>query len=148
MGLSVLEIVIAVAILGVALGIGSLLVPRDGFALDQAAKGLLADVQLTRLEAVSGARYVRLAIEPAENRYRVVEVDWNGTAWTEVAQLKVVAMSDQRTERVTIAANAVNDLIYDPRGNPIGLGSQSVVFSSRSGRSVSVSISQQGLARL
>lgn len=147
-GISIVEIVLALAILAATMGAASLLLPRGGFAVQQAAKGLIADVQLARLEAVSGARYVRLAMEPEQNRYRLVEVVWTGSSWSSVAELKVVNMADQRTERVMVAADPAHDLFFDPRGNPIGQGAQAVVFSHSSGRSATVIISQQGLATL
>jgi len=146
-GISVVELVIVLAIAGILFAIAPLAIPRDGLAVSQAAEGLIADTQLARFEAISRAAYVRLAVEPDEDRYRLLEVTWNGTSWDVVRVLKEVRMADDRTQRVRItSANSTNDLIYDPRGNPIGLGVQTVVLDTPSGRSETVTISQQGRA--
>lgn len=147
-GFSILELILIVAVIGVLGTIGYAAFPREGFALNQAAEGLISDSRLARSEAISGARYVRLAMEPAQNRYRILEITWTSGSWTEVAEVKTVSLGDRRTERVTLSTDSNFDLIFDPRGNPIGLGPQDVVFTAPSGRTVTVSLSQQGMASI
>lgn len=145
-GITILELVVAVAILGVLLGIGFVLLPRDRFAVNQAAEGLRADVELARFQAIRSGGFVRLAIEPGDDAYRLVEVEWDGSAWGELAVLKEVPLSGPRTPPVEIgAASSFNDLYFDPRGNGIGQGAQSIVLeSATSDYARTVSISQQG----
>lgn len=147
-GLTIVELVIVVAIAGVILAVGLVLFPRDGFALSQAAEGLVSDTKLARFEAISRASYVRLAIEPNENRYRLLEVEWDAanSTWVTNNVIKAVRLGDSRTERIAISTDDDNDLMFDPRGNPIGLGVQTVQFLAVSGRSANVTISQQGRA--
>lgn len=145
-GFGLVEVLVVLAIAGVLFAVVPLVLPRDGLAVNQAADGLVADVQLARFEALSRAAYIRLAMEPAANRYRLLEVEWNGAGWDVLRVIKEVPLADRRTARVTLTADASNDLIYDPRGNPIGLGVQAVRFDTPSGRTATVTISQQGRA--
>lgn len=148
-GITFIEVVIVLAVAGVLFAIAPLVLPRDGLALRQATEGLIADTQLARFESISRATYVRLAIDPDGDAYSLLEVAWNaGTgSWDVVRVLKQVRMGGDRTQRVRIAsAETENDLLFDPRGNPIGLGVQNVVFDTPSGRSATVTISQQGRA--
>jgi prepilin-type N-terminal cleavage/methylation domain-containing protein len=144
--LTTIELLIALAIIGILIGIGYVVLPRDRFAVNQAAEGLRADVELARFQAVGRGGYVRLAIDPGANRYRLVEVEWNGSTWVEVAELKVVPLSTNRTPTVRIGGGStLNDLFYDPRGNAIGQGAQTLLLESASSDYVrTVSISQQG----
>src|SRR5690606_14537648 len=107
---------------------------------------LRADVELARFHALGRGSYVQLAIEPDANQYRLVEVAWNGSDWDERDEIKVVPMSSNRTPTVRIGAGStLNDLYYDPRGNAIGQGAQTLLIESTSSDYVrTVNISQQG----
>lgn len=140
-GFSILEILVALALVGVLLSVGVAVIPRDRLAVRQAAEGLARDVQLARFQAISGNRYVRLEIRPDSNDYRLVERD-SGVV------LKSVSLTgDNRTARAAIldVDNPANNIVFDPRGIGIGTGPQSVVIGSpSSGYSLTVSISQPG----
>lgn len=145
-GLTTIELLVALAVIGILIGIGYVVLPRDRFAVNQAAEGLRADVELARFQALGRGGYVRLAIEPGANRYRILQVEWDGSTWDEIAEIKVVPLSTNRTPTVRIGAGStLNDLFYDPRGNAIGQGAQTLLLESASSGYVrTVDISQQG----
>lgn len=140
-GLSILEVLIAVAIVGVILGIGFLRLPSDRLAVNQAADGLVSDVKLARFQAISRNTYVQVNVMPGTNSYEIVERDSG-------AVIKSVKLGgDQRSGSVRLAAVDVpgNRVVFDPRGIGIGNGPQSVTFASnRSEYTRTVDISQQG----
>lgn len=141
-GLSLLEILVVVAVLGVILGVGFLLLPSDRLAVNQAADGLVSDVKLARFQAISRNKYVQVNVFPDSNAYEVIERDSG-------AVIKSVRLgSDQRSGSVRIRSVDVpaNHVVFDPRGIGIGMGPQSVTFSSnRSDYTKTVDISQQGM---
>ena len=149
-GLTTTELLLVVAVLGIIGAIAFVVLPRDRFAVNQAVEGLVADVDLARASAIRGNQYVRLAIEPDQNRYRLVEVAWTGSGWSELRDLKVVGLSDSRTQTARIdGSSALNDLFFDPRGNAIGQGTQTIVIASGSSDFTRiVAISQQGRVSL
>lgn len=138
---SILELLLAVAVVGVLVAAGFLVMPRDRLAVRQAAEGLARDVQLARFQAISRNTYVVVDVRPADNGYRIMERD-SGVV------LKSVSFADGgRTARAAILGvnNEANDIVFDPRGIGIGPGPQSVVIGSpSSGYSVTVAISQPG----
>lgn len=149
-GLTTVELLLVVAVLGIIGAIAFVVLPRDRFAVNQAVEGLVADVDLARSTAIRGNQYVRLAVEPDQNRYRLVQVTWTGSGWSEVRDLKVVGLSDTRTQTVRIdPSSTLNDLFFDPRGNAIGQGAQTIVLASGSSDFTrTLAISQQGRVAL
>lgn len=142
-GFTFVELLVAIAVIGVLVSIGIVSIPSERFAVRQAAEGLASDVQLARFQAISRNTYVRVDILAGSNAYRLVERD-SGEV------IKFVDFDgDSRTARVAILSvdNDANDIVFDPRGIGIGLGPQSVVLGNAStGFSVTVSISQPGRA--
>lgn len=144
-GFTLLELLVIVAVMGILFGIGFVNLPRDRFAVRQAAEGLARDVQLARFQAISRNTYVRLEIDPASDSYVIRERD-SGTA-IKTVQL-AGSSSTPQTEIGSVDVDA-NDLVFDPRGIGIGLGAQRVVISSTaSDYTKTVVISQQGKASI
>lgn len=149
-GFTTMELLVVIAVLGIVGAIAFVVLPRDRFAVNQAVEGLVADVDLARASAIRGNQYVRLAIEPDQNRYRLVAVTWTGSGWSELRELKVVGLSDSRTQTARIdGSSTLNDLFFDPRGNAIGQGTQTIVLASGSSDFTrTLAISQQGRVSL
>jgi type II secretion system protein H len=143
-GFSLLELLVVIAVLGVLLGIGFVNLPRDRFAVNQAAEGLARDVQLARFEAIRRNTFVVLQIDADNNRYQIVERDGG-------AVFKRVELGSSSTPQARIASvdAPANNLVFDPRGIGIGLGPQAVVIgSTATDYSKTVRLSQQGRASI
>lgn len=144
-GFTLIEVLIVLAVIGVLAGIGYSALPRDQFAVRQAAEGLMRDVQLARFHAISRNTYVLLDVDAATDTYRLVNRS-DGTA------IKIVQLGgDSRSPTAEIASVDIdaNDLVFDPRGVGIGLGPQTIVVASTaSAYAGTVSISQQGRATI
>lgn len=142
-GMTIIELLVALAVLGILVAIGFINLPRDGFALRQAAEGMTRDVQYARFLAITSNTYVAFEIDATADRYAVVERD-SGEV------LKTVNVgTDARAPRIEISAvdAPANRLVFDPRGVGIGLGPQQVTLSSvASPQQEVVLISQQGRA--
>jgi type IV fimbrial biogenesis protein FimT len=140
-GFTLLEVIIVVTILGVLLTIGITQLPRDRFAVNQAAEGLARDVQLTRFEAIRRNEFVVLRFDVAANGYQLIERD-SGTV------IKRVTFGDAATPQVRLASvTPSGDVLFDPRGITRSNQEVQVLFSSRtSDFTRAVLISQQGRA--
>jgi prepilin-type N-terminal cleavage/methylation domain-containing protein len=127
-GFSILELMVVVAVLGVLLGIGFVNLPRDRFALNQAAEGLSRDVQLARFQAISRNTFVVLEVNQAANGYDLRERDGGRV-------LKTVRFGDSSTPQVRVqsVSPSAATLVFDPRGVGIGTNTQTVVLQNASG---------------
>lgn len=141
LGITIIELLIAVAILGILVGVGIISLPSDRFAVNQAAEGLSSDIKLARFQAISRNTYVLVEASVDDNGYVIRERDSG-------VEIKRVALAgDGRTPGVVLEAVDIpaNDVVFDPRGIGIGNGPQEIVFSStRSGFARTVAVSQQG----
>lgn len=167
-GVSLIEFLVVVAIIAILLGVGSIHLPRDRFAVDQAAQGLARDIQLARFEAIRLNWYVGIHIEPGieASRYLLYcdnpncldpdsprdpsasnrRFDGDGTETV----LKTVLLGRAHGSLATIrSASQTNRIVFDPRGLPAALINQTIEVGNLDGsytREVVVSV--QGNARL
>lgn len=141
LGFTIVELLIVLAIVGILGAIVFTNIPRDHFAVRQAATGLARDVELARFQAISRNTYVIVEIDTDDNSYVVSERD-------SAAVIKRVNFDGHsRTPNVRVASVDVdaNDIVFDPRGIGIGLGPQTIILESTiSDFTRTVTISQPG----
>lgn len=143
-GLSLIEIVIVLAIIGILTAIGVANMPRDRFAVNQAAEGLARDFQFIRLEAIRRNAFVGLRFLPDSNSYMIFEDanrDFTYNA-DDDATIKTVNLG---AGGVMVSTSAPEGKLFDPRGIPTDFGSVAITLSGRTGAySKNVCISGQG----
>ncbi len=173
LGVTLLEILIVLAMLGIFFAVGAAVLPRDRFAVSQAAKGLARDFQAARFEAISRNWFVGLHLDPGTNSYFIYcDNPGNGTpgdATTDcrnpnfdpvIAQsnkqydvgdvvLKTVTLSNDYGSLVKLVPANYSATVFDPRGNVYNAANKTVQISNAQGNHVQkVILSQQGRARI
>ena len=152
-GLSLIELVVVLAVLGVFLALG---VPRlnpDPQAVNQAARGLGEQVVRARLEAIRQNSFVGLLLDPGgAGRYLVfVDENANGTLDTGERVIQEVRFGQGEWARVRLDRERSTlgnlPLLFDPRGLPAKPITATLVLTS-GGATRKVVISQQGRARV
>lgn len=154
-GFSLLELLIVIAIVGIlsAIGVGNL--PRDRFAVQQAAQGLSRSVQLARFEAINRNTFVGVNVKEAAggNRY-VLFIDANRNAKYDTGETEIrnVQLGADETALVNVSSPSEMNLVFDPRGVTYFVGTPAdstvVLGSKTTSYSRSVLISAQGRARI
>ena len=142
-GISILELLVVMAIVGILAGLGFVNLPRDRFAVNQAAEGLARDVQLARFEAIRRNSFVDLRVDQAENRYRIIETDTDQI-------IKTVSLGGSATPQAEFG-DVTNDGIirFDPRGIGVGAAGIDVEIRSATGNYTrDVRINAQGRASI
>ncbi|AEB11451.1 GspH/FimT family pseudopilin [Marinithermus hydrothermalis] len=154
-GVTFLELLIVLAILGVVLVLGAANLRPDRFAVNQAARGLAAQVTRARLEAIRQNCPVGVFILTAgAGGYAV-----RGGVWDEdqdqcvdtVFQTVRFGEGQLASVRLDTAASTLGHfpIFFDPRGVPIGLVNGTVVLTNTGGDyNKRVVISPQGRARI
>ena len=71
-GISILELLLVIAIVGILLGLGFWSIPRDRIAVNQAAERFERDVERARFNAINFNVSVVFAVDDAENGYEAV----------------------------------------------------------------------------
>ena len=142
-GISILELLVVMAIIGILAGLGVVNLPRDRFAVNQAAEGLARDVQLARFEAIRRNTFVDLQIDQAANRYQILEEESRQV-------IKSVGLGGTGTPRVEIGEVSNGGVIsFDPRGIGVGAAGTDVVFRTTTGNYTrTVLINPQGRASI
>ena len=145
-GISILELLVVMAIIGILAGLGFVNLPRDRFAVNQAAEGLARDVQFARFQAISRNTFVVLEIDEAENAYRIVERDTGAV----IKNVQLGGSSSTAQTAIELGENADKiQLIFDPRGIGRGSGAQHVVIESTATEHTrTVRLSGQGRATI
>ena len=142
-GISILELLVVMAIVGILAGLGFVNLPRDRFAVNQAAEGLARDVQLARFEAIRRNTFVDLEIDQDANRYQILEEESQQV-------IKSIGLGGTGTPRVQIGEVSNDGVIsFDPRGIGVGASGTDVVFRTPTGNYTrTVLINPQGRASI
>jgi type IV fimbrial biogenesis protein FimT len=151
-GVTLLELLLVIAIVGILGAAGFAAVPRDRFAVNQAAEGLARSFNLARLEAVRRNEFVGLYLESAAagNGYALF-VDANGNGQYDAGEqiIKRVRFAGGAVKIASVGASPTRSLVFDPRGMTFGIFTGTVEFANLStSYSRKVIVSQQGRARL
>ncbi|WP_135255590.1 GspH/FimT family pseudopilin [Thermus caldilimi] len=149
-GLTLIELVIIIAILGVLLALGIGYLGSDRLAVNQAAQSLAAQVTRARLEAIRRNSFVGIQFGTQGFGGYVVFVDANrdGTfnPGETVVQSVTFGQGDWARVRLT-AVSGASTLVFDPRGIPTSFTPSTVTLGNRAGTySKTVQISGQGRA--
>lgn len=149
---TLIEVLVALAILGVILGMTALSLRPDRTAVNQAARGLAANVTRARLEAIKFNAYAGLRVDASQKSYTVwVDTDGNGvfTAGTDRV-LQQVMLGQGELARVTLGSGTtLTSIVFDSRGIPQNQGGGSVVFTDLgNGYSRTVVVNAQGRAKV
>ena len=173
-GVTLLELLIVLAMLGIFFAIGAVTLPRDKFAVSQAAKGLARDFQAARFEAISRNWFVGLHLDPATNSYLIYcDNPVNGTIGNIITDcrdpdfdpfdkasnkqydagsdvvLKTVTLSNDYGSLVKLVPANYSATVFDPRGNVYNAVNKTIQLSNaRGGYVQKVILSQQGRARI
>jgi type IV fimbrial biogenesis protein FimT len=145
-GFSLLELLVVIAVIGILVAIGFVNLPRDRFAVNQAAEGLARDVQLARFEAIRRNEFMGLRVEPAQNRYFLYE-DLNRNNQFDEGE-PITKSVDLGASGVAITNDAAFAITFDTRGiyrsigRGVQLSNQSNTYPKR------ICISTQGRARI
>ncbi len=151
-GVTLLELLLVMAIIGILGAVGFAAVPRDRFAVNQAAEGLARSFSLARLEAVRRNEFVGLHLESvaAGNGYSLF-IDANGNGHYDAGEpvIKSVRFASSAVNLSSVGASPAKSLVFDPRGMTFGIFTGTFEFANLSGSySRKVIVSQQGRARL
>jgi type IV fimbrial biogenesis protein FimT len=149
---TLIEVLVALAVLGVILGMTALSLRPDRTAVNQAARGLAANVTRARLEAIKFNTYAGLSVDAAQQSYMVwVDTDGNGvfTAGTDRV-LQQVRLGQGELARVTLGSGTtLSGIVFDSRGIPQNQGGGSVVFTGLGNSySKTVVVNAQGRAKV
>ena len=79
-GLTVLELIVVIAVLGILFGIGFAVLPRERIAMNQAAERFERDLQRARFNAISYNTTVRIDVDAENSAYRAAPVPASGSA--------------------------------------------------------------------
>lgn len=122
-GFTFVELLVVIAIIGIVAAIGFANLPRDRFAVNQTAEGLMRDFQLARFEAIRRNEFVGLRVDPSAQQYVLFEDRFVGTTRNsqpdEGEIFKTVRISEFGPVKVTDETSTT--MIFDPRGIPSGI---------------------------
>ncbi|WP_038056254.1 GspH/FimT family protein [Thermus amyloliquefaciens] len=151
-GLSLLELLVVLGVLGVLLGLGLPLLSPNRLALDAAARSLAAQVTRARLEAIRHNAFAGLQVFTEGAGGYAVFLDRNGNrAYDPGEEVQRVRFGEGDWARVRLdpgqSALGNMPLLFDPRGLPAKPITGTIALSSGPATR-KVVVSQQGRARL
>lgn len=135
-GLTLLELLVTFAVLGIVAGGATMVWPRltAAFRLEAGVRQLAADLHDTRVLAVAAAARARVVLVPGAARYRLERADDDGTFHL---------TAERRLPRgVRIAdVNSGGDFVFTARGNA---ENGTVVLADQRGLRASLRLNQRG----
>jgi type IV fimbrial biogenesis protein FimT len=149
---TLIEVLVALTILGVILGMATLSLRPDRTAVNQAARGLAANVTRARLEAIKFNAYAGVSVDALQKSYMVwVDTDGNGVFTAGIDRvLQQVRLGQGELARVTLGSGTtLTGIVFDSRGIPQNQGGGSVVFTDLGNSySKTVVVNAQGRAKV
>lgn len=152
-GLSLIELVIVIAVLGILLALGIVYLPSDRLAVNQAARSLAAQVTRARLEAIRRNEFVGLQLQTGGTGGVVLSVDANRNSSYDLGEPIFHSMNFGTGDwgRVRLqSVSGASALVFDTRGIPRdGTQVTTVTLVNRAGSyTKKVVISPQGRAQV
>ncbi|WP_279165306.1 GspH/FimT family protein [Thermus scotoductus] len=157
-GLSLLELVVVLAVLGILLALGTGYLNSDRTAVNQAAQSLAAQVTRARLEAIRRNEFVGLALRTnGAGGYAVfLDTDRDGVQDAGETILQTVTFGQGDWARVRLSGLQQNNtavssatLVFDTRGVPQNFAILTITLSNRAETyTKTVQISEQGRATI
>ncbi|WP_114312635.1 GspH/FimT family protein [Thermus caldifontis] len=151
-GLTLLELLVVLGVLGVLLGLGLPLLSPNRLALDTAARSLAAQVTRARLEAIRQNSFAGLVVFTQDAGGYAVFVDRDGNRVYdpgEEVQLVRLGQGDWARVRLDPSRSTLGNMpiLFDPRGLPAKPITGTISLTSGTATR-KVVISQQGRARV
>lgn len=147
--MTLLELVIIVAVMGILLGIGLVVLPNDHAAVNQAANGFARQFPRARIEALKSDSFAGVAFSTTGDGSYYVCVDQNGDRQCSPSEaIQTVPMGHGSNGRVRLSATSTGftEFMFDPRGIPVSAGG-TVTFSNAGGSyTVTVAVTTAGEA--
>ncbi|MEJ2288016.1 MAG: GspH/FimT family protein [Deinococcales bacterium] len=147
--MTLIEMVIIVAVLGILLGIGLVVLPNDHAAVSQAANGFARQFPRARIEALKSDKFAGIAVSTSGDGSYYVCVDQNDDRQCSTSEaVQTVDMGKGANSKVRLASTSsgFTQFMFDPRGIPMSAGG-SVTFSNAAGTySVTVAFTAAGEA--
>lgn len=141
--------VMIVAVLGVLLGIGFVVLPNDHAAVNQAANGFARQFPRARIEALKSDAFAGIAMSTTGDGSYYVCVDQDNNhlcSTSEAVQTVTMGQGANAKVRLTSVSTGFTEFMFDPRGIPMSTGG-TVTFSNPSGTySVAVAVTAAGEA--
>jgi type IV fimbrial biogenesis protein FimT len=129
-----LELLVAISIIGILLSVGFVNLRPERFAVNQAATGLAAQVSRARLEAIKHNRSAGLRVVTTGNGFYQVWVDLNNNgAFNDGEAIHTVTLGQGDHGRVRLASSTVSSFMFDTRGVPLTPAGGTITLSDRSG---------------
>lgn len=148
-GLSLIELVVVVAVLGILLAITILVLPNGRVAVNQAAQGFAQQFPRARLEALKNDAFAGVAFSTTGSGSYYVCVDQNGNRQcdpSDAVQNVPMGQGSNGNVRLSALSSGFTEFMFDPRGIPMDTGG-TVTFSTPDGSySVNVAVTAAGKA--
>lgn len=147
-GMTILEILVTLAIMGALLGIALVSLPNDHLQVNQAAQGLAQQFNRARLEAIKNDRFAGITVSTSGNGGYSICVAQDGSRTCVTGdEIQTVSFGTDATAKVKLVAAPFSAYMFDPRGIPVSGTSGAIKLSNRSGSYVAqVDVSAAGKA--
>ncbi len=147
-GFSAAELLVVLAIIGILVSGGVLIIPRGDIELEQAARGFSLSVQKARSEAIRNNKFAGIVV-PTNSVFSVFVDEDQSRTYTDGDT--IISKINLATEypSVSITKNSGNQIVFEPRGFVWGAINQTIVFSSsKSSTTIDAIIGLQGQVKL
>lgn len=133
-GMTMLEIVLVLAIMGILLGAALVILPNDHLQVNQAAQGLAQQFTRARLEAIKNDRFAGITLSTSgAGSYAVCVAQPSASTCASGDEIQTVTFGSGATAKVKLASTPFTAFMFDPRGIPVSGTSGSITLSNTAG---------------